>query len=87
MFGKALLLVIASTISVHGFAVELQGECWGGQNNNNNNINFVQLIEMAVLETAEDDMESRIFTSGGGLNLNSTTLTLLGRILLLDKIN
>jgi len=52
MFGKALLLVIASTISVHGFAVELQ-------------------------ETAEDDMESRIFTSGGGLNLNSTTLTLL----------
>ena len=39
-----------------------------------------QLIEMNVLETAEDDMESRIFTSGGGLNLNSTTLTLLGRI-------
>ena len=32
------------------------------------------------LETAKDDMESRIFTSGGGLNLNSTTLTLLGRI-------
>lgn len=24
-------------------------------------------------------MESRIFTSGGGLNLNSTTLTLLGK--------
>ena len=86
MFGKALLLVIASTISVHGFAVELQGECWGGQNNNNKN-NSVQLIEKTVLETAEDDMESRIFTSGGGLNLNSTTLTLLGRILLLDKLN
>ena len=46
-----------------------------------------QLIEMNVLETAEDDMESRIFTSGGGLNLNSTTLTLLGRIILCDKLN
>ena len=33
MFGTTLLLVIASSISVHGFAMELQGE--GGQNNNN----------------------------------------------------
>ena len=41
---------------------------------------------MTFLETAEDDMESRIFTSGGGLNLNSTTLTLLGRILFLMKL-
>ena len=41
---------------------------------------------MTFLETAEDDIESRIFTSGGGLNLNSTTLTLLGRKLFLMKL-
>ena len=80
MFGTTLLLVIASSISVHGFAMDLQGEGLRGDKTTTTTLTrLVQLIEMTVLETAEDDMESRIFTSGGGLNLNSTTLTLLGR--------
>ena len=77
MFGTTLLLVIASSISVHGFAMDLQGE---GRWNKQQQLGLSSvMIEMLVLETAEDDMESRIFTSGGGLNLNSTTLTLLGK--------
>ena len=77
MFGTTLLLVIASSISVRGFAMDLQGE---GRWNKQQQLGLsLVLREMIVLETAEDDMESRIFTSGGGLNLNSTTLTLLGK--------
>ena len=46
MFGKALLLVIASTISVHGFAMELQGEGWGGtkQQQQQQQLGLIQLI-------------------------------------------
>ena len=77
MFRTTLLLVIASSISVHGFAMDLQGE---GRGNKQQQLGLsLVLREMIVLETPEDDMESRIFTSGGGLNLNSTTLTLLGK--------
>ena len=68
MFRTSLCLVVTSIISVQGFAMDLQGE--------SDRQKEVLLTQFLV---AEDDVdkESRIFTSGGGLNLNSSTLTVL----------
>ena len=68
MYRTSLFLVVTSIISVHGFAMDLQGES-----------DHEAPVLLTQFHVAEDDveMESRIFTSGGGLNLNSSTLTVL----------